>query len=190
MILKISDKERVSIFGFVLTSVWILFTLVGAAAAIALIIFQSRPATDNHNDYMVYGYAGVLLATCIMLMVTCDIFWEYISNNNLDGSIEEIMEKLCYSFGGFRIVFYTILLTISLLFIDHGITQILCGTCLELACAAFWIFHEIRRMKTTFIEAYIVYHIFILIMIILLIVVFITPPQTWAWNGLFGHVQF
>ena len=173
MIVKISEKEKVSTFGTVITSVGILISLVGTASAIALIIIQTRPATAySHPNY---GYAGVLLlATCIMLMVTCVFLWEYITDKKLVG-IEKIMESLCYLLGGFRIVFYTIFLTNSLWFMDHGFnqTQILFGKCLELAFAAFWILYGIRRMNTSFIEAYIFYHLFIMIVIIFVIVVFV-----------------
>ena len=154
--------------GKVLSVIGILFFLFGMAASMALIILYTRPG--SYSGYMVYGFVGILLVTCILLLVTCVILLEYIDDkSNLDGIEEQIIKNYCFILGFVRIIPYTILSANLFLFMYHDLTWylIVSGAYLELAFA-IWMMYGVRQSqgKTFFVEAYMIYHIFVFIIIV------------------------
>ena len=176
---KMGEREKLSKygtgwilfkFGKVLSMIGILFSLLGIAASIALIILLTRPGyNSSHSGYMSYGFIGILLVTCILLLMTCVLLWDYIGDSNLVGIIDEIIKNYCFILGGVRIMAYTIFSVNLFLFMYHDLTwhMIVIGAYLELALAT-WMMHGIRQSqkKALFVEAYMIYHIFVFIIIV------------------------
>ena len=174
---KMGETEKSSEDGFawilfklgqVLSVIGILFFLFGMAASMALIILYTRPG--SHSGYMVYGFVGILLVTCILLLMTCVLLLEYIGDkSNLDGIEEQIINNYCFILGFVRIIPYTILSANLFLFMYHDLTWylIVSGAYLELAFA-IWMMYGVRQSqsKTLFVEAYMIYHIFVFIIIV------------------------
>ena len=160
-------------FGKVLSMIGILFSLLGIAASIALIILHTRPGYNIYSGYMLHnGFIGILLVTCFLLLMTCVLVLECIGDSNLDG-MDEIIKNYCFILGGIRIVIFVLIFGAHLfLFMtsmnNHlSLQMVVSGAYIELAFAT-WMMYKIRRSKrkTLFVEAYMIYHIFVFIIIV------------------------